>query len=138
MGYLLDTNAISEVLKSTPDEKVLEWFAKTEESLQHISVFSIGEIQKGISKLPASRRKDELQDWFDQLQLRYEPRILPFTIVTASNWGVMVAELERNGRPLPIVDSLIAASAAEHQLTVVTRNADDFSAAGVSVLNIWE
>lgn len=138
MAYLLDTNVLSEVLKSSPDQNVLEWLAKTDESLQHISVFSVGEIQKGISKLPDSRRKEELQDWFDQLQLRYELRILPFTIETARNWGAMVAKLERVGRPLPMIDSLIAASAAEHQLTVVTRNANDFSAAGVGVLNIWE
>ena len=138
MAYLLDTNAISEVLKRDPERKVIDWLSDTEESLQFLSAFSIGELQKGISRIPDSRRKDELQDWFDQLQTRYGSRILPFTIEAAKNWGRMLAALEKIGRPLPVVDSLIAATAEAHALTVVTRNADDFAAAGVSVLNIWE
>ena len=138
MAYLLDTNAISEVLKRDPERKVIDWLSDTEESLQFLSAFSIGELQKGISRIPDSRRKDELQDWFDQLQTRYGSRILPFTIEAAKNWGRMLVALEKIGRPLPVVDSLIAATAEAHALTVVTRNADDFAAAGVSVLNIWE
>ena len=138
MAYLLDTNALSEVLKKTPNQNVIDWFANTDENLQYISALSIGELQKGISRIAGSRRKDRLQDWFNQVQARYETRILPFTIDTARIWGTMLAHIERIGRPLPVVDSLIAAIAAEHCLTVVTRNAGDFMAARVNVLNIWK
>jgi predicted nucleic acid-binding protein len=137
MAYLLDTNALSEFLKRTPNRNVIDWFARTDESDQFISVFSIGEIQKGISKLAASRRRNELQAWFDQLIIRYQTRILPFGLETAKIWGKLLIDAERRGQLIPIVDSQIAATAIEHDLTIITRNTSDFSAAKASVLDIW-
>lgn len=138
MPYLLDTNALSEVMKKAPNKNVIRWFSETEEEEQFISTLSIGETQKGISKLIASRRKNELQSWFDQLITRYGERILPFGLETSKTWGSLLAGLERRGRTLPIVDSMIAASALEHGLTIITPNPEDFAPAKVSVLNIWK
>jgi predicted nucleic acid-binding protein len=137
MAYLLDTNALSEFLKRTPNRNVIDWFARTDESDQFISVFSIGEIQKGIKKLASSRRRNELQPWFDQLIIRYQTRILPFGLETAKIWGKLLIDAERRGQLIPIVDSQIAATAIEHDLTIITRNTSDFSAAKASVLDIW-
>jgi toxin FitB len=137
MAYLLDTNTISEVLKRDPNQNVVDWFSKTHESEQYISVFSIGEIQKGIERLTASRRKNELQSWFDLLITRYDGRILPFVLETTKVWARLIADLERRGRILPVIDSFIAAIALEHDLTIVTHNARDFADTKAGVLNVF-
>lgn len=138
MAYLLDTNALSEILKKNPNKNVVAWFDQADEFEQFISVFSIGEIQKGISKLDASRHKNELQLWLEQVIRRYEDRILPFALETAKSWGKLIADLERRGRILPLIDSLIAATALEHDLTIVTQNTVDFAHTKAGVLNIWK
>jgi predicted nucleic acid-binding protein len=137
MAFLLDTNTLSEILNKRPNKGVTDWLGRTDESSQFISAFTIGEIQKGISKLSVSRRRNELQEWFERLQNRYEPRILAFTAQSAKIWGRLLVDVERRGRPLPVIDSLIAATAVEHDLTVITRNAEDFEPAKVKVLNVW-
>src|SRR5687768_9862650 len=137
MAFLLDTNTFSEILNKRPNKGVTDWFGRTDESSQFISAFTIGEIQKGISKLSVSRRRNELQEWFERLQNRYEPRILAFTAQSAKIWGRLLVDVERRGQPLPVIDSLIAATAVEHDLTVITRNAEDFEPAKVKVLNVW-
>jgi len=138
MAYLLDTNALSEVFKKSPNKNVVQWLDLTNEDEQYISVLTIAEIQKGISKLDRSKRKNEMQLWFDQVRTRYHSRILSLEPNTAEIWGNLVGELERHGRILPLIDSFIAAIALEHDLTVVTRNTADFSAAKVATLNIWK
>ena len=138
MAYLLDTNALSEVFKKSPNKNVVQWLDLTNEDEQYISVLTIAEIQKGISKLDRSKRKNEMQLWFDQVRTRYHSRILSLEPSTAEIWGKLVGELERHGRILPLIDSFIAAIALEHDLTVVTRNTADFSAAKVATLNIWK
>lgn len=137
MAYLLDTNVLSEFLKKTPNEGVLRWFRETDENEQYVSTLTIGELQKGVSKLPASRRKNELQTWLDSVIGRYDDRILAQDIATAKLWGRLLADLERKGRPIPAVDSLIAATALAHDLILVTRNVDDFTPAGVKTLDLW-
>lgn len=138
MSYLLDTNALSEIIKPYPNKSVLEWLEATDEGTQYISVFTIGEFQKGIALLPASRRRSEGEHWFEGIIERYKERILPFTLATARVWGILDAKLRQSGRPSPLIDSMIAATALENGLTVVTRNSDDFQAAGVGVLNVWK
>lgn len=138
MAYLLDTNALSEFLKKAPNDNLIRWFRESDEQQHYVSTLTIGEIQKGISKLPASRRKDELKVWFDNVIARYQVRILSFGLETSRIWGDLVADLERRGRPLPIIDSLLAATALEHGLTLVTRNESDFTQTGVKVLNLWK
>jgi predicted nucleic acid-binding protein len=138
MNYLLDTCVLSEFLKKLPNQDVLEWFEEQDDSTLYISVLAIGEIQKGIAKLTHSRRKSELKQWLNGVVERFDRRILPFTISSANIWGEMKADLETNGRILPVIDSLMAAIALEHGITIVTRNEEDFAATGVKVLNLWQ
>ncbi len=137
MAYLLDTNVLSEFLKKTPNEGVLSWFRDTDENEQYVSTLTIGELQKGVSKLPASRRTNELQTWLDSVIGRYADRILAPDISTAKLWGRLLADLERKGRPIPAVDSIIAATALAYDLILVTRNVKDFTPAGVKTLDLW-
>ena len=137
MAYLLDTNVLSEFFKREPDERVLMWFRETDEVLQFISTLTLAEIQKVISRLDASRRKDELQDWFDSELVRYSSRVLSFDLEAARIWADVMATLEKKGRPLPVIDSLIAATALAHDLTLVTRNSPDFAATNVKILDLW-
>ena len=138
MAYLLDTVALSELMSKSPAQAVVEWVTSTDAALQYVSVLSIGEIQKGISKLPASHRKVKLEDWFGSLQRTYSDRLLGFELSTAQLWGKLQARLEKDGRPIPIVDSMIAATALHHGLTVVTRNVKDFEASNVDVIDLWK
>ena len=138
MNYLLDTCVLSEFLKKQSDPRILSWVAAQEEETLYVSVLAIGEIQKGIAKLQASKRRSELERWLDSVVLRYGTRILPFEIATANLWGKMKADLEAKGRVLPVIDSLMAATALEHGLTIVTRNEDDFEPTGAKVLNLWQ
>ena len=140
MAYLLDTNVLSEFLKKTPNENVLCWFRDSDETQHFISSLTIAEIQKGISKLPDSQRKTDLKVWFDNVIKRYQDRILSFDLKTACIWGDTIAALESQGRPLPLplMDSLLAANALEHGLTIVTRNETDFEPTGVNILNLWK
>ncbi len=137
MNYLLDTCVLSEFLKKVSDDRILDWVNEQDEESLYVSVLAIGEIQKGIAKLVASKRRSELEHWLESVVRRYDQRILPFTVTTANLWGKMKAQLETNGRLLPVIDSLMAATALEHDLTIVTRNEGDFEPTGVKILNLW-
>ena len=136
MHYLLDICALSEFLKRQSNEKVLSWIAAHDEET-YVSVLAIGEIQKGIAKLDASKGRGELEGWLEAVNERYGTRILAFEKGTASLWGKMKAGLEKEGCVLPVIDSLMAATALEHDLTLVTRNETDFIPTGAKVLNLW-
>jgi tRNA(fMet)-specific endonuclease VapC len=104
----------------------------------HLSVITIGEIAKGTSKLAPSRRKDNLTTWLNQtLPNRFGERILGIDTATMMLWGDMVGRLEKQGTPMPLLDSLIAAIAIQNSLRLVTRNTDDFAATGIVMLNPW-
>jgi len=137
MAYLLDTNVLSEFLKKAPDKNVIRWISDSDETQHNISSLTIAEIQKGISKLPASQRKTNLKVWLDNVIKRYQDRIISFDLKTARIWGETMAVLESRGRPLPLMDSLLTATALQHDLTLVTRNEKDFEHTGVKILNIW-
>ncbi len=99
----------------------------------------MGELEKGVAKLPASARKTKLTTWVRRdLTARFAGRIIPIDMRVATRWGAITGESERRGAPLPIVDSLIATSALIHDLQVVTRNTDDFTRCGVACINLWE
>jgi predicted nucleic acid-binding protein len=108
------------------------------ESALYLSVLTIGELRKGIDSLPNSRRRDKLESWVGAIKARFDGRILELALPAAEQWGAMVAEGFRLGAPLPIVDGLIAATALEHGLVLVTRNVRDFERLGVEVFNPWE
>lgn len=138
MSYLADTNAVSEFKKKTPNQNVLDWFAaQTEESL-FLSVITIGEIEKGIAKILDPNGKAKYETWLSKLIVRFDQRILPISIRVARRWGVLYGTLQRQGRVLPNWDSLMAATALEYDLTIITRNEADFAQTGVKVLNVWD
>lgn len=138
MNYLLDTCVISELIKARPTNNVVKWVESIDESSLFISVLTLGEILKGISKLPASKKKTTLQKWvYEDLYRRFDKRIIPISIKIAGIWGEIQGKAEQEGETMPAIDSLIAATAIAHDLTVVTRNAADMEKSGVSIHNPW-
>lgn len=138
MNYILDTNVISELIKKQPNPQVVQWIDEQEAGRMYLSVVTIGELQKGITKLPSSERKNALQSWLDtDLRLRFDNRILELTSSVLTQWGRLTGTLELQGRVLSAFDSLIAATCLHHQATLVTRNEDDFQGTGVTIINPW-
>ena len=130
MTYLLDTCILSTLrkIKTHPEPKLLKWFISHPETDYFISSITIGEIERGISKLPLDDHgKMVLEDWFHgQLIPQFSGRILNYDKEAAIHWGKMTAESEKKGRPLSIQDAQIAAIANTHNLIVVTFNVKDF------------
>lgn len=138
MSYLLDTCVISELISRQPDASIVRWIDDAEETSLHLSVITVGEINRGIQRLPDSARKQQLRLWLNgPLLTRFASRILPLDAATMITWGEVLADLESRGRSLPAMDSLILATARHHSLTVVTRNVKDFVDTGADVLNPW-
>lgn len=138
MKYLLDTCLISELVKKDPNPAVVAWLDEQDEQKLFLSVLNLGELQKGISKLPESPRKSELQAWIAlDLVERFDGRIIEVDLETALCWGRLQGEAEQTGVKLPVMDSLIAATAAAHGLVVVTRNVRDIERCGATVCNPW-
>ena len=138
MSYLLDTCVVSELTKKQPDPCVIAWVEAQVESSLYLSVLTLGELQRGVSRLKDHDRSATLQAWIDQdLAHRFVNRILPIDYEVASYWGRLSGELARQGVVLPVTDSLIAASAYIHHLIIVTRNVRDFGRCRVEVVNPW-
>jgi predicted nucleic acid-binding protein len=139
MRFLLDTNVISELVKKEPDPGVLHWIDERDEMTLYLSVITFGELQKGISKLIDKTRVERLQTWVDHdLTKRFEGRILPIDLNVVKAWGRVQGISEKNGTKLPVMDGLIAATAIEHNLIVVTRNVQDIERCQASVYNPWD
>ena len=135
MSYLLDTNVLSELRRKTPDAAVLEWFARRPASTLYLSVLTFGELRKGIEGVLDAKRRMALTDWLEtDLPAFFAGRILPVDAQVADRWGRL---LSAAGRPMPAIDSLLAASAALHGLSMVTRNSRDFADLGLDVINPW-
>jgi hypothetical protein len=139
VSFLLDTSVISELVKKSPHGPVLKWIDDQDEALLYLSVITIGELEKGIARLSASARRNRLQSWVRRdLAARFGERLLPVDARTATRWGTITGESENRGRPLPVIDSLIAATALIHDFTVVTRNVEDFERCGATCFNPWD
>jgi len=135
LSYLLDTNVLSELRRKSPDAKVVEWFAHRPPSTLYLSVLTLGELRKGIQGVADSKRRLALNDWLESdLPAFFVGRILPVDAQVAERWGRLVAAA---GRPLPAIDSLLGATAAQHGLSMVTRNGKDFADMGLDVINPW-
>jgi len=137
VSYLVDTNIYSEPVKPNPVPKVVEWLRRHEREL-YVSTVTIGEIRRGIERLPEGKRKTQLRAWLQTLCDCMKGRVLSFNTSTAHVWGQLKAKWDKSGISVPSLDSLIAATAQRHGLTVVTKNTSDFDKAGVKVLNPFE
>lgn len=139
MNYILDTNVVSELVAHNPDHNVIHWINSVDPASLFLSVITIGEIKKGIEKLSSSKRKKELLTWLEQdLLVRFGDHILALDTPVLLTWGTLIAGLEKKGQPMPAVDSLLAATAAELGYTLVTRNTDDFANTDIFLLNPWQ
>ena len=138
MSWLLDTCAISEYAKLAPNRNVIAWLDAQDEASMFISVITLGEIEKGILKLRATdaHRSQKLTAWLGLVEQRFAGRILPLDSASLHIWAQLSANAELAGKPLPVMDGLIMATAQCHGLTVVTRNVQDF-AHYPQVLNPW-
>jgi predicted nucleic acid-binding protein len=139
VNYLLDTCVISELVSNRPNQKVVDWVDSLESEQVYLSVITIGEITKGIERLPESKRKRDLEVWLHhELLPRFRGMILPLSTDVLIQWGTLLAHLEAAGNPMPAIDSLIAATVITYGVTLVTRNVVDFESAGVNMINPWE
>ena len=135
MSYLLDTNVLSELRRKQPDAQVLQWFAQRPPGTLYLSVLTLGEIRKGVEALAYQPRRLLLLDWLEtDLPAFFSGRILGIDTAVADRWGRLVAQA---GRPLPAIDSLLLATAAQHGLILVTRNVRDAQGLGQQVINPW-
>jgi hypothetical protein len=138
VNFLLDTNVVSEWTKPRPDAGVVTWLARADEDRVFISVITLAELRHGIERLPPGARYDRLDVWLvEQVPARFEARVLPIDAATANVWGRVMARGQAGGRPVGAMDAFIAATAEQHDLTLVTRNVADFDALGIRLVNPW-
>jgi hypothetical protein len=136
MSYLLDTNVISETIRREQNKLVLRWFQQIPSEALFVSVLTLGELRKGIERLADKKRKEKLRLWLEhELPEWFEGRVLPVNLAVAERWGRLLAEV---GRPVPAIDSLLAATALHYELRLVTRNTGDFNYPGLEVINPWQ
>jgi predicted nucleic acid-binding protein len=130
--YLVDANVLSEPTRRAPAPEVVDWLRRNERDVA-VDPVIVGEVRFGILLLRKSRRRAALEQWFDAGVRRLH--CLPWDLETGLSWAGLLARLRARGLAMPIKDSLIAATALTHDLTVVTRNTSDFNAAGVRLIN---
>ncbi len=138
MSFLLDTNVVSEWVKPQPDRGVIAWLAEADENAVFLSVVTLAELRRGVDRLPDGRRRERLEVWLrDDLPLRFTGRSLGVDDAIADAWGRLVARSDAAGRPIGAMDGFIAATAAVHGLTLVTRNVADFRDVLPTIVNPW-
>jgi toxin FitB len=137
-GLLLDTNIPSELMRPRPERKVQDWVAAQDIGTLFVSVVSIGELETGFATMRDAARRARLEASLERyLALLFVGRILPVTQAIAVRWGRLDGMRQMAGRPLGAPDGMIAATALEHGLKLVTRNVKDFAGLGVDLLNPW-
>jgi len=136
MGYLIDTDVIAETIKNQPDKSVIEWLEQVPSEALFVSVITIGELRKGIEGLADKERKEKLRVWLEHdFTGWFTGRILSIDHKVADRWGRI---LSVTGHSVPALDGLVAATALAHNLRLVTRNARNYSFAGLDAINLWE
>jgi len=139
VNFLLDTCLVSELTRPKPHPRVAEWIRSEPESKLYLSVLTIGELRKGIERLPDSHKRNQIEAWLNnELRRRFSGRILPVDDAVAERWGLESAKAEQSGNPLPVIDGLLAATGLVHALTIVTHNIKDMEQTSVMLLNPWE
>jgi predicted nucleic acid-binding protein len=132
MRYLVDANVLSEPTKPAPARKVVDWLNANERDLVVDSII-LGELLIGVLALPAGHKRTQLEQWFQEVARTID--CLPWDAAVSRRWARLIVEMRKKGRTLPVLDGMIAASALEQGLTVVTRNSRDFRKTGVKVLD---
>lgn len=132
MTYLVDANVLSEPTRPAPNGKVVEWLSANERNLAVDSIV-LGELCLGVLSLPAGRKRARLEQWLEAVMRTLD--CLPWEAAAARRWAKLVVDLKRKGRTLPLLDSMIAATALEHGLTVATRSVNHFEPAGVQTVD---
>lgn len=136
MSYLLDTNVLSELVKPKPNTKVVKWFGSIPDEALYISTLTFSEIRKDVEGIKDVSRREKIRLWLEiELPDWFEERILPIDKEVAERWGFLQHEMKR---PLPAIDSLIAATALHFDLRLVTRNIRDFEYPSLIVINPWQ
>jgi len=136
---LLDTNVLSEYQRRRPDSGVIEFLGQLGFQSTFLSVVTLSEIRFGIERLPRGTRRERFDHWLSwELPLEFRDRILPVSEAVAETAGLIRASAMDTGRPMAVMDALIAASAQVHGLTLITRNVKDFAAWGGPILNPWK
>jgi predicted nucleic acid-binding protein len=117
---------------------VVQWFEEVDERLIFLSVLTLGEIRKGIAGLVVGKQRTKLEIWLElELKARFNNRVLAIDTDIAERWGVISANAKAQGKPLPVIDGLLAATALHHQLVIVTRNVSDFAQMDVALICPW-
>jgi len=136
MSYLLDTNVVSETIRRRQNKTVIGWLEQVPAEALFVSVLTLGEIRKGVEKLTDVERREKLRTWLEhELPAWFHGRVLPVDLAVADHWGRLLAKV---GRPVPSVDSLLAATALHYELRLVTRNTGDLDYPGLEVINPWQ
>jgi predicted nucleic acid-binding protein len=138
-GYLLDTNVVSEWVKPRPNTHVVAWLEQVDEDRVCLSTATIAEVRRGIELLPQGRRREQLTLWLaGDLTARFEGRLLPIDVRVAEAWGGLMAQSQRSGLQLGVMDGFIAATAKTHGLILVTRNIRHFTSIGITLFDPWQ
>lgn len=138
MGWLLDTNILSELRRPKPERKVLAFVEAQPLEQLYISAVTLAEIRFGIEILPDVRRRSELNDWLaHKVRPMFDQRVLPITEDVMLKWRLMVEEGRKTGHTFSQPDLIIAATAQHHGLTVASRDTSEYEKAGVPVFNPW-
>jgi predicted nucleic acid-binding protein len=132
MMILVDANVLSETTKPIPDENVIRWLRTNERGIV-VSPVVLGEIEYEILIMPKGKKRTTLETWFEHIAQTME--VLDFDRKTAATWAGLLATLKRKGWSMPLKDSLIAATALHHKLSLATRNTADFKQAGIRLIN---
>ena len=136
MSYLLDTNVICELVKSNPSTAVVNWVNSAQTSSMYLSLLTLGEIRKGIAGIQDNKRREKIIQWLEhEVPSYFEERILKIDHKISDQWGTLQSNIK--DLILPAIDALIAATAINHQLKLVTRNVKDFTHTPLTLINPW-
>jgi hypothetical protein len=137
VSFLLDTNAVSEWVKPRPDPGLMKWLESADEDRIFISVVTLAELRYGAERLPAGKRRQQLERWLqEELPLRFEGRILQIDVQIADAWGRTIARSEGVGHPMGVIEAFLSATAEVNHLILITRNTSDFPLLK-TILNPW-
>lgn len=138
-GFLLDTCVVSESTRPRPSPRVLAWLAARPAESLYLSVVTIGELEQGIAQAGLDTRALRLGKWLrDVVVPQFELRVLGVDFAVATRWGRLSGAARVAGKPLPLIDALLAATALEYELAIVTRNVADFDRMNVEMVNPWQ